>query len=109
MIHPERYREIVQKASPSFLEVKGYSISGNAPRISERLGRTNIGYKDHALLKIALRYAPTHEEMLDFARRISGDFKIFPIISESPINRQVLMGVSWRGSTNVEIDFQNEL
>jgi wyosine [tRNA(Phe)-imidazoG37] synthetase (radical SAM superfamily) len=107
MINPEQYREIVQKVNPSFLEVKGYSISGNAPRISERLGRTNIGYKDHSLLKIALRYAPTHEEMLDFARRISNDFRIFPFISESPINRQVLMGVSWR--TDVEIDFQNEL
>jgi len=109
MVDPERYREIVQKSNPSFLELKGYSISGNAPRISERLGATNVGYKDHSLLKIALRYAPTHEEMLDFARRISDDFKIFPMISESPINRQVLMGVSWRGSTNVEIDFQNEL
>ena len=109
MINPEGYRKIVQRASPSFLEVKGYSISGNAPRISERLGKTHMGPKNHDLMKIALKYAPTHEEMLDFARKISDSFSLFPMISESLVNRQVLMGVSWRGSTDVAIDFQNEL
>ena len=107
MIDPEGYREIVRKANPDFLEVKGFSISGNAPRISERLGATSVGYKEHALMKMALRYAPDHEEMIDFARKISDDFKIFPLISESQVNRQVLMGVSWRGP--VEIDFPEEI
>ena len=41
MIDPQSYRELVQKAQPNFLEVKGFSISGNAPRISERLGATD--------------------------------------------------------------------
>ncbi|MHB8566904.1 MAG: radical SAM protein [Nitrososphaerales archaeon] len=109
MINPLGYREIVQRSNPSFLEVKGFSISGNAPRISERLGETDLGYKDHSLLKNALKYAPTHEEMVEFARNISDDYRLFPRINESPINRQVLMGVRWTDPTNVAIDFQNEL
>jgi len=107
MTNCEGYRERVRKANPSFLEVKGFSISGNAPRISERLGKTDLGSKDPSLLKNALRYAPTHEEMLDFAKKISDGFKIFPLINHSELNRQVLMAVSWKG--DVKIDFPNEL
>jgi wyosine [tRNA(Phe)-imidazoG37] synthetase (radical SAM superfamily) len=109
MINCEGYRDKVIKANPSFLEVKGFSISGNAPRISERLGTTHLGHKDPALLKNALKYAPTHEEMLDFARKISNDFKTFPLINHSELNRQVLMGVSWKDSADVSIDFASEL
>lgn len=109
MIKFEKYREKVMMASPSFLEVKGFSISGNAPRISERLGETKMGYKDPSLLKNALKYAPTHVEIVEFARKISDDFKAFPLINQSKVNRQVLMGVSWKDVTNVAIDFENEL
>ncbi len=109
MVKPLSYRDIIQRSKPSFLEVKGFSISGNAPRISERLGVTNLGYKDHALLKNALRYAPTHEEMVDFAKKISGDYRLFPRMHESPINRQVLMGVSITDPNLVPIDFETEL
>lgn len=109
MIKPETYREKVKDANPSFLEVKGFSISGNAPRISERLGVTELGHKDPSLLKNALKYAPTHEEMLDFARKISDDFRMFQLINQSEVNRQVLMGVAWKDATNVCIDFETEL
>ena len=109
MIHSLSYREIVKKSKPSFLEVKGFSISGNAPRISERLGETDLGYKNHALLKNALKYAPTHEEMVDFARKISDDYRLFPHINESELNRQVLMGVGLTDTKDVPIDFDNEL
>jgi wyosine [tRNA(Phe)-imidazoG37] synthetase (radical SAM superfamily) len=109
MINCDRYRERIVRANPNFLEVKGFSISGNAPRISERLGETDFGYTDASLLKGALRYAPTHAEMLDFAKGISDDFKMFPLISESELNRQVLMGVNWEDGKDVGIDFAIEL
>jgi len=109
MTNCEGYRETIQKANPNFLEVKGFSISGNAPRISERLGQTDIGYKDPSLLKNALKYAPTHKEVFDFAKKISHDFRVFPLINQSELNRQVLMGVSWNDVNNVSIDFTNEL
>jgi wyosine [tRNA(Phe)-imidazoG37] synthetase (radical SAM superfamily) len=106
MVKPELYKKKILEANPNFLEIKGFSISGNAPRISERLGETNLGPTDPSLLKSALKYAPTHDEIMDFARTISGDFSVFPMISESKLNRQVLMRVSWR-TENVLIDFAN--
>ena len=109
MIKPESYREIIQKSNPSFLEVKGFSISGNAPRISERLGETSLGFKDPSLMQRALVYAPTHEEVLKFASGISDDYKLFPLVSQSELNRQVLMSVGWKDPSNVKIDFPNEL
>jgi wyosine [tRNA(Phe)-imidazoG37] synthetase (radical SAM superfamily) len=109
MINPESYRKIIQGSGPSFLEVKGFSISGNAPRISERLGETDLGFKDPSLMQRALAYAPTHEEIVAFSRKISDDYRLFPLISESEINRDVLMNVSWHDSKNISIDFENEL
>jgi Radical SAM superfamily len=109
MIKPELYREKVMKANPSFLEVKGFSISGNAPRISERLGETELGPTDPALYKIALQYAPTHDECTAFAKGISKDFSLFPLVSESRLNRQVLMSVGWQDPNNVEIDMDKDL
>ena len=109
MIRHEKFREIVQNANPSFLEVKGFSISGNAPRISERLGETDLGHNDPNLMRLAFSYAPVHEEMIEFARRISDDFKLFPLVSQSELNRQVLMSVGWKNPKNVEIDFLKEL
>ena len=108
MFNCEKYREKVSGAHPNFLEVKGFSISGNAPRISERLGETNLSYDDPSLTKGALKYAPTHGEMLDFAKGISHDFRIFPLINQSELNRQVLMAVNWKDK-DIGIDFATEL
>jgi wyosine [tRNA(Phe)-imidazoG37] synthetase (radical SAM superfamily) len=109
MIKPEVYRNRIMRANPSFLELKGFSISGNAPRISERLGETDLGGRDPALLKIALGYSPTHDEIIDFAKKISDDFSLFPLVSESRLNRQALMSVSWNDPNNIEINFSTEL
>ena len=109
MIKAQSYRELIQNSKPSFLEVKGFSISGNAPRISERLGETDLRYNDPNLMKGALAYAPTHEEIVKFAKDISGDYSLFPLISQSELNRQVLMSVNWSLGEGVAIDFENEL
>lgn len=108
MLDAEKYRRLVMKSNPNFLEVKGFSISGNAPRISERLGITDVGFKDPTLVKSALAFAPTHEEIVQFSRDISQEYSQFPLISQSELNRQVLMGVSWSGK-DVTIDFENEI
>ena len=109
MIKPVAYREKVRSANPSFLELKGFSISGNAPRISERLGETDRGPRDPGLLKIALRYAPTHDEVMNFAKEISSGFSLFPLVSESRLNREVIMGVGWEDPSSVAIDMKREL
>ncbi len=109
MIKPETYRRKVKDANPSFLEVKGFSISGNAPRISERLGKTNLGANDPTLFRTALAFAPTNEETFEFAREISDNFELFPLVSESTLNRQLLMRVGWYDRKSIGIDFETEL
>lgn len=108
MTDSQKYQEKIANANPSFLEVKGFSISGNAPRISERLGETNLGPYDPTLYKTAFKYSPTHEEIMEFSRAISSDFMLFPLVSESKLNREALMSVGLDPS-NVKIDFENEL
>ncbi len=109
MIKPELYRESIKNANPSFLELKGFSITGNAPRISQRLGASDHLDSNSEMYKFAFQYAPTHQEMLEFAEKISQDFKLFPLVSQSRMNRQILMSVGWHDSENVAIDFESEL
>ncbi len=109
MMDAQCYRKLVQNSNPNFLEIKGFSISGNAPRISERLGDTDLGPKEPTLMQRALAYAPTHEEIVKFAEAISEGFQAFPLISQSELNRQVLMAVNWSAVNSVAIDFENEL
>ncbi len=109
MIKPEAYRKKVSDANPSFLEVKGFSITGNAPRISERLGETDATGNNFELYKNAFRYSPTHEEVVQFASLISENFELFPIMSQSKTNGQVLMSVGWNDPKGVLIDFEAEL
>jgi dihydropteroate synthase len=60
-------------------------------------------------MQVAFRYAPTHEEVVAFAKEISENYEIFPRIIESELNREVLMGVSRKSIDQVAIDFESEL
>lgn len=103
MIQPEIYRKKIKESNPSFLELKGFSITGNAPMISRRLGKSLSEDRDE-LFRSAFQYCPTHEEIVRFAREISSDFGEFPLVSESKVNRQALMSVGWHGPVAIDFD-----
>lgn len=104
MVNPEGYRKLALKANPDFLEVKGYSISGHAPNMLVRLGLLQPNVVSHGeLMKMALEYSPTYEEIEEFARQISEDFKLFPKISGNRESSQVLMAVRWKDIKDVSI------
>ncbi|MGB9728828.1 MAG: radical SAM protein [Thermoprotei archaeon] len=103
MINPEGYRKLVLKSNPNFLEIKGFAISGYASRISIRLGVHQPNYNDPTLMKEALMYSPTHEEILDFARQVSNDWQTFPLVSQQSESSEVLMAVNWKDLQKIEI------
>ncbi|MEM3832714.1 MAG: radical SAM protein [Thermoprotei archaeon] len=103
MINPEGYRKLVLRSNPNFLEIKGFAISGYAPRISIRLGVHQPNYNSSILMKEALVYSPTHEEIFDFARQVSNDWQTFPLISQQPESSEVLMAVNWKDPKKIEI------
>lgn len=103
MINPEGYRKIVLRSNPNFLEVKGFAISGYASRISIRLGVHQPNYNDPTLMKEALTYSPTHEEVVDFAKQISDNWQIFPLISQQSESSEVLMAVNWNDLNKIEL------
>jgi len=72
MINPEKYAEIIKKANPLFVEAKAYMWVGYS---RNRLGIENM---------------PTHEEIIDFAKKICehADLKI---IDEQKASRVVLL------------------
>lgn len=103
MINPEGYRKIVLRSNPNFLEVKGFAISGYASRISIRLGNREPNYNDPLLMKEALKYSPKHEEIFEFAREISDNWKVFPLLYQQPESSEVLMAVNWKDFDKLEI------
>ncbi len=103
MINPIGYRKIVLRSNPNFLEIKGFAISGYASRISIRLGSYEPNYNDPLLMKEALKYSPKHEEIFEFAREVSDDWKIFPLLYQQPESSEVLMAVNWKDIDRLEI------
>jgi len=103
MVNPEGYRKLVLKGNPDFLELKGFSISGHAPKIIVRLGKSLPIYDEGTLMKQALQFSPTYEEILEFAKQISNNFELFPYLSSSKESAQVLMAVRWKDTKDIAI------
>jgi len=74
MIEPENYAEMIKKANPMFIEVKGFMSVGYA---RERLGYDRMPY---------------HEDIVDFAKKILKFLPEYKILDEQEFSRVVLLG-----------------
>ncbi len=71
-VKPEAYAELIEKASPDFVEVKGYMFVGGS---RQRLSIANM---------------PRHEEVKQFAEKINERLS-YELAGEQPISRAVLL------------------
>lgn len=76
MIEHENYAEMIKKANPMFIEVKGFMSVGYA---RERLGYDRMPY---------------HEDIVDFAKKILKFLPEYKILDEQEFSRVVLLGKS---------------
>jgi tRNA wybutosine-synthesizing protein 1 len=76
MIEEENYAEMIKKANPMFVEVKGFMSVGYA---RERLGYDKMPY---------------HEDIVDFAKKILKFLPEYKILDEHEFSRVVLLGKS---------------
>jgi len=60
-------------------------------------------YDEATLMKQALQFSPTFEEIFEFARQISDNFQIFPLISTNKESTQVLMAYRWKDIKDISI------
>ena len=77
--YPELYSEMIKKANPMFIEVKGFMSVGYA---RERLGYDKMPY---------------HEDIVDFAKKILKFLPEYKILDEHEFSRVVLLGKSEEG------------
>jgi len=105
MVNPEGYRKLALKANPDFLEIKGYAISGHAPMMLVRLGIISplIKIERGDLMKQALEFSPTYDEIEEFAKQVSDNYRIFPKVSGNRESAQVLMAVRWKDLNDISI------
>jgi tRNA wybutosine-synthesizing protein 1 len=75
MIEPENYAELIKKANPMFVEIKGFMSVGFA--------RQRLGYER----------MPLHEDIVEFAEKISKETGL-KILDEKKESRVVLLGKS---------------
>ncbi|HDD04950.1 MAG TPA: 4-demethylwyosine synthase TYW1 [Candidatus Aenigmarchaeota archaeon] len=80
MVEPERYAELLEVAEPHFVEAKAYMAVGFSVQ--------RLGYD----------YMPTHEEILEFSRRIeeNSDYKIIDEKRESRVVLLAKKDYEWR-------------
>jgi len=72
MIEPENWARLIEKASPMFVEVKGYMFVGSSRQ------------------RLSLENMPYHEEVKEFSEKIA-EHSSYKIIDEKPESRVVLM------------------
>ncbi|NMC06115.1 MAG: radical SAM protein [Candidatus Lokiarchaeota archaeon] len=90
--------KLVNVAMPHFLEIKGVAIEARAMLMTKRLGMGGDGSK----ISESAGFAPTFEDVMAFARRIS-EASGFPIVETSKPSRDVLMLVNWTEGTSIRI------
>ncbi|GAH94498.1 unnamed protein product, partial [marine sediment metagenome] len=73
MIEPENYANLIKKASPLFIEIKGY--------ISVGFARKRLGYER----------MPYHKDIVDFAEKLAKETGL-KILDEKKESRVVLLG-----------------
>jgi len=74
MIEPEKYSEMIKKANPMFIEIKGFMSVGYA--------RQRLGYER----------MPTHKEIIDFSNEILKFIPEYKFLDEKKESRVVLLG-----------------
>jgi tRNA wybutosine-synthesizing protein 1 len=74
MIQPEKYAELIKKANPLFIEIKGYMSVGYA--------RQRLGYER----------MPYHKDIIDFSKEILKFLPEYKILDEKKESRVVLLG-----------------
>jgi len=83
MIEPENYAELVKKANPMFVEIKGFMSVGFA--------RQRIGYDK----------MPLHEDIVEFAEKILKFLPKYKFLDEKKESRVVLLGKN-RGNMKIK-------
>jgi tRNA wybutosine-synthesizing protein 1 len=74
MIEPEKYAEMIKKANPMFIEIKGFMSVGFA--------RQRLGYER----------MPTHKDIVDFSKQILKFLPEYKFLDEKKESRVVLLG-----------------
>ncbi len=83
-IFVKEYLDIIKRAKPNFLDIKGFTLQAKALLIKERL-------KSSEDLDF---YFPEFEDIKEFAEKIS-NLGNFPILYKNERSRDVLLGVNW--------------
>ena len=93
------YVRMVRLANPHFLEIKGFAAEARAMLVKKRMG---LGGKGERIGETAA-YAPSFQDVLDYARRIS-ERTGWPIVERSKPSRDVLMLVNWPRHKSIKIE-----
>ncbi len=95
----EEYVKILEKSTPNFLELKGFTVEAHALLLEKRLGKLNPGHK-------LREFAPTFNDLLEFAKKIE-ELSDFEIIAVHEASRDVLLRGNWPKDKSIELDYSN--
>jgi wyosine [tRNA(Phe)-imidazoG37] synthetase (radical SAM superfamily) len=93
------YVDLVNRANPNFLEIKGFAVEARALLLKKRLGLGGTGDK----IGESASFAPSHEDVMEFARQLAdaGGFQLLEQVEQS---RDVLLRVNWPEGKSIRIE-----
>ncbi|GAB4325588.1 MAG: hypothetical protein Kow0069_31670 [Promethearchaeota archaeon] len=89
----ERYAELIERARPDFVDLKGFTSEAFAVEISRRLGRPEAEPSS---------WSPKMGDVRAFARALEAR-GVGRVLAQYPASRDVLLGVAWPEGEQVEI------
>ena len=93
------YVELVKRANPNFLEIKGFAVEARALLLKKRLGLGGTGDR----IGESASFAPSHNDVREFARQLA-DAGGFQVIEQVEQSRDVLLRVNWPEGKSIRIE-----
>ncbi|MBD3186660.1 radical SAM protein [Candidatus Bathyarchaeota archaeon] len=84
------YANLIKRANPDFVDIKGFAVEARALRIKKRLGMGGTGES----IGESSAFAPSFQDVMDFATQLSTAGN-FPIVETSRKSRNVLLLANW--------------
>lgn len=93
------YLPILNKATPDFIDIKGFTVEAHALELENRLGKFAEG---HSLRD----FAPSFNDLHKFAEKLCEN-NLFEIIKYHKASKDILIRGKWPKEKSIEIDFNN--
>ena len=93
------YVDLLQKNTPDFIDIKGFTVEAHALELEKRLGKFADGHE-------LREFAPEFDDLFEFATKLK-ELGGFDILETHRASKDILLRGKWPQDHSIKIDFEN--